>query len=257
MATGASGTQLKVHLARLAELEYLLVYLALRGQDYAYELLQYRAGQDGKNSGKGPHLTGLIDAQALQARSYDAQRSASAPARSAPHRSAVGGQSADECSRPERASPHDARLAAEMPARSARMRHPCDHRTRVVPGEPTSSLHRGPLPSIRTHSRSSTHVTSASQRTRRCWMPMKPRPLDPRRRVIGRGASSRPTTRAPPLERQLTQASRRAASEKSVQPRWSAANVSYGPEAVFRTAPKRPLICATSWIQHPRFRATT
>lgn len=29
VATGASGTQLKVHLARLAEMEYLLVYLAL------------------------------------------------------------------------------------------------------------------------------------------------------------------------------------------------------------------------------------
>lgn len=42
------------------------------------------------------------------------------------------------------------------------MRHPCDHRTRVIPGEPTSPLRRGPPPSIRTHSRPSTHVTSTS-----------------------------------------------------------------------------------------------
>ena len=38
-ATGWGDTQLKVHLARLAELELLLVHRAERGQGFCYELL--------------------------------------------------------------------------------------------------------------------------------------------------------------------------------------------------------------------------
>lgn len=38
-ATGWGDTQLKIHLGRLAELEYLLVHRAERGQGYVYELL--------------------------------------------------------------------------------------------------------------------------------------------------------------------------------------------------------------------------
>jgi hypothetical protein len=85
-ATGFGDTQLKVHLARLAELEYLAVHRAERGQGYVYELLY-----DGDAHAR-MHLSGLIDAAALAAR-YDGARSGSKTAQSAPGRVAVGGVS--------------------------------------------------------------------------------------------------------------------------------------------------------------------
>jgi DNA primase catalytic core len=54
-ATGWSDTQLRVHLARLTELEYLLVHRGSRGQSFEYELLY-----DGDGA-LAPHLSGLID----------------------------------------------------------------------------------------------------------------------------------------------------------------------------------------------------
>lgn len=84
-------TQLKIHLGRLVELEYLLVHRGGRGQSFEYELL-YDGGSDPQR-----HLSGLIDVEVLrtaQAQSYDAQRSGSEAMQSAPGRSAVGSQSA-------------------------------------------------------------------------------------------------------------------------------------------------------------------
>jgi hypothetical protein len=54
-ATGWSDTQLRVHLARLADLEYLLVHRGGRGQSFEYEL-----AYDGDGTLE-PHLSGLID----------------------------------------------------------------------------------------------------------------------------------------------------------------------------------------------------
>jgi DNA primase len=54
-ATGWSDTQLRVHLGRLTELEYLLVHRGARGQSFEYELLY-----DGDGALE-PHLSGLID----------------------------------------------------------------------------------------------------------------------------------------------------------------------------------------------------
>jgi hypothetical protein len=54
-ATLWSDTQLRVHLARLTELEYLLVHRGARGQSFVYELLY-----DGDGTLQ-PHLSGLID----------------------------------------------------------------------------------------------------------------------------------------------------------------------------------------------------
>jgi DNA primase catalytic core len=54
-ATGWSDTQLRVHLARLADLEYLLVHRGGRGQSFEYELVY-----DGDGTLE-PHLSGLID----------------------------------------------------------------------------------------------------------------------------------------------------------------------------------------------------
>jgi hypothetical protein len=61
-----SDTQLKLHLARLAELEYLLVHRGGRGQSFEYELLY-----DGKDDTQR-HLSGLIDVEALRAQTLGA-----------------------------------------------------------------------------------------------------------------------------------------------------------------------------------------
>jgi hypothetical protein len=105
--TGTSDTQLKVHLARLAELEYLLVHRALRGQGFAYELLY-----DG-DAQAGVHLSGLIDTQALRKRGYDESRSASDGGQSALGRSVVGGQSDAGRKIESAATPHASRLGSE------------------------------------------------------------------------------------------------------------------------------------------------
>ncbi len=60
-ASGWSHTQLRIHLERLVEWEYLLVHRGSRGQSFVYELLY-----DGDASQDQPHLSGLIDVIALQ-----------------------------------------------------------------------------------------------------------------------------------------------------------------------------------------------
>lgn len=63
-----------------------------RGQSFEYELLY-----DGAAEEMGPHISGLIDVEALRqacgAQHYDAERSGSAALQSALGRGAVGGQS--------------------------------------------------------------------------------------------------------------------------------------------------------------------
>ena len=97
-------TQLKVHLARLTELEYLLVHRGGRGQSFEYELL-FDGRADGSPADGSPadgdarHASGLIDVETLRAESsggaqpYDAERAGSCGAQSGPGRPAVGGQS--------------------------------------------------------------------------------------------------------------------------------------------------------------------
>lgn len=93
-ATGWGDTQLKVHLARLLELEYLIVRRAMEGQHasrFVYELMY-----DGEGAGGAPFLMGLIDIEALAAeqatneQSYDANRSAQREDRSGSGRGVVG-----------------------------------------------------------------------------------------------------------------------------------------------------------------------
>ena len=59
--TGQSDTRCRMHLDRLATMEYLLVHRGQRGQSYEYELLH-----DAPADSDGPHLAGLIDMQALK-----------------------------------------------------------------------------------------------------------------------------------------------------------------------------------------------
>jgi hypothetical protein len=64
------NTQLKLHLHRLEELEYLIVHHGGRGQTLVYELLYDGRGQDG-----APFLPGLLDVDQLRARRKGENRS--------------------------------------------------------------------------------------------------------------------------------------------------------------------------------------
>jgi DNA primase catalytic core len=83
--TGWGNTQLKTHLARLEDLEYLLIHRGGRGQSFVYELVFERSPKDEK-----PVLPGLIDVEKLR---YDGNRSGLAGEKSGSSRPQVGGMS--------------------------------------------------------------------------------------------------------------------------------------------------------------------
>jgi len=66
-ATGWGNTQLKIHLGRLEDLEYLAVHRGNRGQGFVYELAYDGKGKDGT-----PFLSGLIELRSL---GYDEKKS--------------------------------------------------------------------------------------------------------------------------------------------------------------------------------------
>ncbi|MBI3893301.1 MAG: hypothetical protein HY303_17420, partial [Candidatus Wallbacteria bacterium] len=59
--THSSHTQLRVHLARLEELEYLAIHRGARGLSFVYELLYDGTGETGT-----PFLPGLLDPDSIQ-----------------------------------------------------------------------------------------------------------------------------------------------------------------------------------------------
>ena len=81
-------TQLKVHLARLTEMEYLIAHRDGRG-GFAYELVY-----DGQGKAGQPFLAGLIDIGSLKIYGYDAKRSGENNEPSGAGRPPVGGPSA-------------------------------------------------------------------------------------------------------------------------------------------------------------------
>jgi hypothetical protein len=85
--TGWGNTQLKVHLHRLEELEYLALHRGGRGQSFVYELVYDGKGKDGTL-----FLSGLLDVEKL--REYDPNRSGSQTEWSGPGRAQVGPKSA-------------------------------------------------------------------------------------------------------------------------------------------------------------------
>jgi len=83
------NTQLKYHLHRLEELEYLLVHRGGRGQSFVYELLY-----DGDAQQDHPHLSGLIDVSTIRAsHDYDEKKSGQTVNRSGASRPQVGAKS--------------------------------------------------------------------------------------------------------------------------------------------------------------------
>ena len=86
--TGWGDTQLKIHLHRLEELEYLLIHRGGRGQSFVYELLFTRPTDGGR-----PALGGLIDVDVLSKNAYDEKKSGPEGQRSGSSRPQVGGVS--------------------------------------------------------------------------------------------------------------------------------------------------------------------
>jgi DNA primase len=88
-ATGLGDTQLKVHLARLVDLELVAAHRADKGGNFVYELCWDGAGGDG-----GRFLAGLCDPERLVPHGYDDDRSGTDGDRSGSGRGPVGGWSA-------------------------------------------------------------------------------------------------------------------------------------------------------------------
>jgi hypothetical protein len=86
--TGWGDTQLKIHLHRLEELEYLLIHRGGRGQSFVYELMFARPSDGGR-----PMLGGLIDMDALSKHHYDEKKSGQTAGRAGSSRPQVGGVS--------------------------------------------------------------------------------------------------------------------------------------------------------------------
>lgn len=82
--TGWGDTQAKLHLSRLAELEYILIHRVKQAQAYEYELLY-----DGEGDAGTPFVLGLSGLN----HSYDGARSGVNADQSGPGRPPVGGQS--------------------------------------------------------------------------------------------------------------------------------------------------------------------
>jgi DNA primase catalytic core len=68
--TGWGDTQLKIHLHRLEEMEYLLIHRGGRGQSFVYELMFAVESGSGR-----PMLGGLIDMDVLSKHAYDGKKS--------------------------------------------------------------------------------------------------------------------------------------------------------------------------------------
>lgn len=81
-------TQLKIHLRRLVELEYVLVHRAGPSRRHVFELVYDGEGNDGT-----PFLTGLIDASKLETRAYDGARAGSEDSRAGSGRATGGPRS--------------------------------------------------------------------------------------------------------------------------------------------------------------------
>lgn len=70
LATGWGNTQLKLHLSRLQDLEYLGVHRGRRGVSFEYELMYHGEGKEGER-----FALGLLDVETLASLGYDGDKS--------------------------------------------------------------------------------------------------------------------------------------------------------------------------------------
>ena len=122
--TGWSDSQLKRHLHRLEELEYLLVHHGGRGQSFVYELVFERQPDSGKLV-----LPGLLEAEKLSGCYYDAKKSGVEGEKSGPSLPQVwgvsGGGAAEE-------SPALARRNGDLGLNLGKITTPAAEENRVV-----------------------------------------------------------------------------------------------------------------------------
>lgn len=106
-ATGWGDTQLKVHLARLVDLELVIAHRAERGGGFVYELAWDGAGREGERFliGLTAPATLAHPATGVQIHVYDDSRSGSEGARSGSGRPPVGRRSAPGRGVPESENP--------------------------------------------------------------------------------------------------------------------------------------------------------
>ncbi|MEO8024784.1 hypothetical protein [Polaromonas sp.] len=105
-AAALSDTQARIHLERLAALEYVLVHRGQRGQSYEYELLHDGAAR------AGAHLSGLIDTAQLASTNSSSRGQVGQFA--APSRPQNGANAGDVRTTETTGSSHEIRRAAEM-----------------------------------------------------------------------------------------------------------------------------------------------
>lgn len=112
-ATRWGDTQLKVHLRRLVELEYLLIHRSGRGLTFEYELVYRGEGEEGDR-----FMLGLLDADELQKepgkQAYDVERSGENGHRAGSGRPLVGGWSGDGRSEETTLSPNVHRVESDL-----------------------------------------------------------------------------------------------------------------------------------------------
>ena len=122
--TAWSNSQLKRHLHRLEELEYLLIHHGGRGQSFVYELVFERQGDSGK-----PVLPGLIEIEKLSGCAYDEKKSGFEGEKSGPSlaqvRGVSGGGAGEE-------SPANMRVPAAFPPNLEKITTRADRPNRVV-----------------------------------------------------------------------------------------------------------------------------
>ncbi len=72
--TDWGNTQIRVHMDRLTDMEYLIAHRGGRGQSFVYELLY-----NGKDQQDKAHLNGLIDTELLKKQQYDSNNAEESP----------------------------------------------------------------------------------------------------------------------------------------------------------------------------------
>ena len=107
-ASGMSDTQLRVHLERLVQLEYLLTHRGTRGQSFEYELLYDGDGQ------QAVHLSGLLEIAPESAPTKPSSRG-EAPHNAGPTRVQNGPNAGGSPNPKTAAGPHEIRLGQETP----------------------------------------------------------------------------------------------------------------------------------------------
>lgn len=132
--TGIGDTQLRLHLERLAALEYILVLRGSQGQGFVYELLF-----DGSAAQDTPHLCGLIDAATLMGdTSMTGTSRGEAPYLAGASRPDSGGESGGVRPAVMAAMPPVITVAGEMPESAPK--------PRIVNGHAGTLSYRQPLP---------------------------------------------------------------------------------------------------------------